>query len=70
MHIRDIRGKEQVPLGQGELDYAGLAALVRKTGWSGWLTVEEENLSKSLEGAKFEARLETDRREIRKFFGM
>jgi sugar phosphate isomerase/epimerase len=70
MHIRDIRGKEQVPLGQGELDYAGLAALVRKTGWPGWLTVEEENLSKSLQGAKLETRLEADRRAIRKLFGV
>ena len=62
MHLRDIRAKKQVTLGEGELDYAGLAALVRKTGWPGWLTVEEENLSKSLEGAKLEARLEADRR--------
>ena len=69
MHIRDIRGKQQVPLGEGELDYAGLATLVRKTGWPGWLTVEEENLSKSKEGAELESRLETDRRAIRKFFG-
>ena len=70
MHLRDIRAKKQVTLGDGELDYAGLAALVRKTGWPGWLTVEEENLSKSLEGAKLEARLEADRRAIRKFFGV
>jgi inosose dehydratase len=70
MHLRDIRGKEQVPLGQGELDYAGLATAVRKTSWPGWLTVEEENFSKSKEGAKLESRLETDRRAIRKFFGV
>jgi sugar phosphate isomerase/epimerase len=70
MHLRDIRGKEQVPLGQGELDYAGLAALVHKNDWPGWLTVEEENLSKSKNGRKLEAILETDRRAIRKFFGV
>ena len=70
MHLRDIRGKKQVTLGEGELDYTGLAALVRKTAWPGWLTVEEENLSKSLDGAKLEARLEADRRAIRKFFGV
>jgi sugar phosphate isomerase/epimerase len=70
MHIRDIRAKVQVPLGEGELDYAGLAALVRKTGWAGWLTVEEENLSKSKQGAELESRLETDRRAIRKFFSV
>ena len=46
MHLRDIRGTEQVPLGQGELDFPGLASLIRQTGWSGWLTDEEENLHK------------------------
>jgi sugar phosphate isomerase/epimerase len=70
MHLRDIRGKQQVALGQGELDYAGLAALVRKTNWPGWLTVEEENLFRSKKGAEFDLRLETDRRAIRKFFGV
>jgi sugar phosphate isomerase/epimerase len=70
MHLRDIRGKKQVTLGEGELDYAGLAAFVRKTGWPGWLTVEVENLSNSLEGAKLDSRLEADRRAIRKFFGV
>jgi inosose dehydratase len=70
MHLRDIRAKKQVPLGQGELDYAGLAAAIRKSSWPGWLTVEEENLSKSLQGGQLEARLETDRRAIRKLFGV
>lgn len=70
MHLRDIRGEEQVPLGQGEIDYAGFAAAVRKTRWSGWLTVEEENLSKSSEPAAIESRLQTDRAAIRKFFGV
>ncbi len=70
LHLRDIRGKQQVPLGQGELDYAGLADVVHKTGWPGWLTVEEENLFKSKKGAEFESRLETDRRVIRKFFAV
>ncbi len=70
MHLRDIRDKKQVPIGQGELDYAGLAAAVGKTGWPGWLTVEEENLWKSADHDKLESVLETDRRAIRKFFGV
>ena len=70
MHLRDIRDKKQVPLGQGELDYVGLAAVVGKTNWPGWLTVEEENLWKSADSQKLESRLETDRRAIRKFFGV
>jgi sugar phosphate isomerase/epimerase len=70
LHLRDIRGTQQVPLGQGEIDFAGLAAAVRKTGWPGWLTVEEENLSKSADAHTVEAILETDRRAIRAFFGV
>jgi sugar phosphate isomerase/epimerase len=70
MHLRDIRDKKQVPLGQGELDFAGLAAAAAKTGWPGWLTVEEENLFRTKKGAEFDSRLETDRRAVRKFFGV
>ena len=70
MHLRDIRAGKQVPLGQGELDYAGLAAAIRKTGWPGWLTVEEEGLSKSTSPQELESVLATDRRAIHKFFGV
>jgi sugar phosphate isomerase/epimerase len=70
LHLRDIRGKQQVPLGQGELDFVALAAAVRKTGWHGWLTVEEENLSKSASAQEIESILQTDHRAIRKFFGV
>jgi sugar phosphate isomerase/epimerase len=70
LHLRDIRGNQQVPLGQGELDFVALAAAIRKTGWRGWLTVEEENLSKSADAHTIEAILESDRRAIRKFFGV
>jgi sugar phosphate isomerase/epimerase len=70
MHLRDIRDKKQVPLGQGELNFAGLAAAATKTAWPGWLTVEEENLWKSAGSQKIEPILEIDRRAIRKFFGV
>ncbi len=35
MHLRDIRGKKQVTLGEGELDYAGLAAPGSQDGLAG-----------------------------------
>jgi sugar phosphate isomerase/epimerase len=70
LHLRDIRGKEQVPLGQGELDFVSLAAAIRKTNWPGWLTVEEENLPKSIDTQAIESVLESDRRAIHKFFGV
>jgi sugar phosphate isomerase/epimerase len=70
LHLRDIRNKKQVPLGQGEIDFTGLAAAAGKAGWPGWLTVEEENLWKSAGPKKLEPILEIDRRAIRKFFGV
>jgi sugar phosphate isomerase/epimerase len=70
LHLRDIRGNQQVPLGQGELDFVALAAAIRKTAWPGWLTVEEENLPKSTDIHAIESVLESDRRAIHKFFGV
>jgi sugar phosphate isomerase/epimerase len=70
MHLRDIRGDKQVPLGQGELNLAALAAAAKKADWHGWLTVEEENLGKSVDVPTVESVLTTDRRAINKFFGV
>ena len=70
LHLRDIRGEQQVPLGQGELDFVALAAAIRNAGWPGWLTVEEENLSKSTDIPTIESILESDRRAIHKFFSV
>lgn len=42
MHFRDFRGEQQVPLGQGEVDYAPLAKAMVKADWSGWVLAEEE----------------------------
>jgi sugar phosphate isomerase/epimerase len=70
MHLRDIRDGQQVPLGQGEMDYPGLAAAIRQSGWSGWLTDEQENLSKGKDLAGVEAILQSDRNAARKIFGV
>jgi sugar phosphate isomerase/epimerase len=69
LHLRDIRDGQQVPLGQGEVNFAALAAAIRKTNWLGWLTVEEENLPKSTDNDTIESVLRTDRQAIRKLFG-
>jgi sugar phosphate isomerase/epimerase len=68
LHLRDIRGTQQVPLGQGDLDLAALAAVIRKTDWPGWLIVEEENLFMSSDAQAIESVLKSDRRAIHKFF--
>jgi inosose dehydratase len=70
MHLRDIRAGEQVPLGQGELDFPALASLIHQTGWSGWLTDEEEGLHKSQELPALESILQSDRNTVRKIFGV
>jgi sugar phosphate isomerase/epimerase len=44
MHLRDFRGDEQVPLGQGAFPIVQLAAAIKETGWSGWLLNEEERV--------------------------
>lgn len=67
MHLRDIRAGQQVPLGQGDFDFAALAAVIRKTAWPGWLTLEEESL-KSNDNAYVESVLKSGRQLIRKFF--
>lgn len=41
MHFRDFRGGQQVPLGQGEVDYAPLAKAMLKANWSGWVLAAE-----------------------------
>jgi sugar phosphate isomerase/epimerase len=42
LHVRDFHNRESVPLGQGEFPLQELAAVIRRTGWSGWLIDEEE----------------------------
>ncbi len=42
LHVRDFHNRESVPLGQGEFPLRELAAVIRKTGWHGWLIDEEE----------------------------
>jgi sugar phosphate isomerase/epimerase len=42
LHVRDFHNRVSVPLGQGEFPLKKLAAVVRQTGWSGWLIDEEE----------------------------
>jgi sugar phosphate isomerase/epimerase len=69
LHLRDIKDKKQVPLGQGELDWSGLAAVIRKTGWPGVLTLEEENLQ-SDDDRFIQSVLKADREMIRRTFGV
>lgn len=66
LHLRDFKGDQQVPLGQGDFDYAPLAAAVKKTGWQGWILNEEERESGEKPGA---SAVEPARGQIRKLFG-
>jgi len=42
LHVRDFHNRESVPLGQGEFPLKELAAVIKRTGWTGWLIDEEE----------------------------
>jgi sugar phosphate isomerase/epimerase len=69
IHLKTFKGKEvsgQVPLGQGDFDFKALAAVVKKTGWSGWLIDEEGGQPKGGNTAA----VGPDRVYIRKIFGV
>jgi inosose dehydratase len=69
MHLRDMKNGKQVPLGEGEFDFATLGAAIREAGWPGYLTLEEESL-KTSDARQVEAVLRSSRQHIRKSFGV
>jgi sugar phosphate isomerase/epimerase len=66
MHLRDFKGEQQVPLGQGDVDWKPLAAAVKQTGWSGWVLAEEERADGSKPG---ESAAAPARETLRTLFG-
>jgi sugar phosphate isomerase/epimerase len=66
LHLRDFKGDVQTSLGQGDFDYAPLAAAVKKAGWDGWVLCEEDRESGEKPG---EAAVAPAREQIRKLFG-
>ncbi len=68
MHLRDIKAGKQVPLGEGELDLKGIAATVKRTGWSGWLIDETE--MRTPDSALAERVVASNRKVIRGIFGV
>lgn len=67
IHLRDSLRGEEVPLGQGEVDYHPLAKAMAKVGWSSWVLAEEERLN----GAKLgRAAVGPARNYIRQVFGV
>jgi sugar phosphate isomerase/epimerase len=67
IHLRDAKAGTEVPLGQGDYDYAPLAAAIHATGWKGWLVTEEERLSGDKPGAEA---VKPARDTIKKVFGV
>jgi inosose dehydratase len=66
LHLRDFKGEQQVPLGQGEVDWAPLAAAIRAASWDGWVMAEEERADGSKPGAAAAA---PARETLRTLFG-
>lgn len=52
LHLRDFKGDEQVPLGQGDFPVRELAAAIQRAKWTGWVLNEEERLSGEKPGEK------------------
>jgi sugar phosphate isomerase/epimerase len=66
LHLRDFKGEQQVPLGQGDVNWAPLASAIRASGWDGWVMAEEERADGSKPGATAAA---PARETLRKLFG-
>lgn len=66
-HFRDFKGEQQVPLGQGDVDYAPLAKAILRARWSGWVLAEEERADGSKPG---ETAAGPARAHLRKLFGV
>ncbi|MBY0375915.1 MAG: sugar phosphate isomerase/epimerase [Bryobacteraceae bacterium] len=66
IHLRDFRGDTQVPLGQGQVNYAAMVLALKNVRWRGWALAEEERAdgSKPAESAARPAR-----QQLRKLFG-
>jgi sugar phosphate isomerase/epimerase len=69
LHLRDSKGGKAVPMGEGDYDFAPLAAAIRKTAWPGYLTLEEETL-KTNDAQRVEAILRSSRQVIHRAFGV
>lgn len=67
IHLRDSKDGQEVPLGQGEYDFAPLAKAIQASGWKGWLVSEEERLNGDKPG---EEAVKAAREAIRKVFGV
>jgi len=40
LHVRDVKGGDEVLIGTGKVDFEGLGAAIREAGWDGWVIVE------------------------------
>ncbi|MEZ5393658.1 MAG: sugar phosphate isomerase/epimerase [Bryobacterales bacterium] len=66
LHVRDVKGGEEVLIGTGVVDFKGIGKAIRDTGWAGWVIVEvnprEDVPSRDL--------VERARRHLRKTMGV
>ncbi|MBI1898395.1 MAG: TIM barrel protein [Acidobacteria bacterium] len=44
-HIRDMKGKREAQMGEGDIDFRAMAKALRDTGWTGWAIFEMNPLT-------------------------
>lgn len=66
LHMRDAKAGKEVPLGQGDYNWAPLASAVRAANWTGWVLCEEERLSGEKPG---DSAVRPAREAVRRIFG-
>ena len=67
VHLRDFRGEQQVPLGQGQVNYAAMVRAFKNVRWRGWALAEEERADGTKPG---ESAARPARQHLRKLFGV
>jgi sugar phosphate isomerase/epimerase len=67
VHLRDFRRGDQVPLGDGDVDWKPLVAAARESNWTGWIINEEERLNDEKPG---DSAVGPARTAVKRLFGI
>ena len=70
LHLRDVKGGEEVEMGSGVIDFAALGRAVGETAWTGWLIVEvNERMNSDAQGSLGPRLVRQAREHVRRTMG-